>query len=200
MCIYIPNCIDSVPKEVSKLNTNRIISVGTTSTRTLETIMNIHHDNCTKDNFKKTIGFYPSEECKDESIKYITRVWEQVSETFKDYDEKLVFEILNEPRLQDAGEHEWNYNSSCSTCKDAMNSLNEFNQNALDTIRASGGNNSTKKKNADYNSVYEDALKMKTSDDINYAYKDIVAYILNQGLTEEQEYQMIGSLGLLEFM
>jgi len=107
-------------------------------------IMNIHHDNCTKDNFKKTIGFYPSEECKDESIKYITRVWEQVSETFKDYDEKLVFEILNEPRLQDAGEHEWNYNSSCSTCKDAMNSLNEFNQNALDTIRASGGNNSTR--------------------------------------------------------
>lgn len=106
-------------------------------------IMNIHHDNCAKDNFEKTIGFYPSEECKDESIKYITRVWEQVSETFKDYDEKLVFEILNEPRLQD-DEHEWNYNSSCSTCKEAMNSLNEFNQKALDTIRASGGNNATR--------------------------------------------------------
>ena len=106
-------------------------------------IMNIHHDNCTKDNFKNAIGFYPSEECKDESIKYITRVWEQVSETFKDYDEKLVFEILNEPRLQ-GDEHEWNYNSSCSTCKEAMNSLNEFNQNALDTIRASGGNNANR--------------------------------------------------------
>ena len=106
-------------------------------------IMNIHHDNCKKDNFKNAIGFYPSEEYKDESIKYITRVWEQVSETFKDYDEKLVFEILNEPRLQ-GDEHEWNYNSGCSTCKEAMNSLNEFNPNALDTIRASGGNNATR--------------------------------------------------------
>lgn len=28
MCIYIPNCIDNVPKKVSKLNKNRIISVG----------------------------------------------------------------------------------------------------------------------------------------------------------------------------
>ena len=28
MCIYIPNYIDSVPEKVSKLNTNRIISVG----------------------------------------------------------------------------------------------------------------------------------------------------------------------------
>lgn len=73
-------------------------------------------------------------------------------------------------------------------------------QSLINSSNGSGGNNSTKKKNADYNSVYEDALKMKTSDDINYAYKDIVAYILNQGLTEEQEYQMIGSLGLLEFM
>lgn len=73
-------------------------------------------------------------------------------------------------------------------------------QSLINSSNGSGGNNSAKKKNADYNSVYEDALKMKTSDDINYAYKDIVAYILNQGLTEEQEYQMIGSLGLLEFM
>ena len=28
MCIYIPNCIDSIPNTVSKLNTNRLISVG----------------------------------------------------------------------------------------------------------------------------------------------------------------------------
>ena len=34
-------------------------------------------------------GFYPSSECKEESFKFITRVWEQVSETFENYDEKL---------------------------------------------------------------------------------------------------------------
>ncbi len=108
-------------------------------------IINIHHDNydSKKKNFGYGKGFYPSSECKEESFKFITRVWEQVSETFKDYDEKLVFEILNEPRLQ-GDEHEWGYKSGCSTCKDAMNSLNEFNQNALDTIRASGGNNATR--------------------------------------------------------
>ena len=107
-------------------------------------IINIHHDNASKGNFSAGKGFYPSEDCKEESLKFITRVWEQVSETFKNYDEKLVFEILNEPRLQGNGEHEWSYNSGCSTCKDAMNSLNEFNQNALDTIRASGGNNANR--------------------------------------------------------
>ena len=106
-------------------------------------IINIHHDNASKGKFSAGKGFYPTEECKDESLKYITRVWEQVSETFKDYDEKLVFEVLNEPRLQ-GDEHEWGYNSGCSTCKEAMNSLNEFNQNALDTIRASGGNNANR--------------------------------------------------------
>ena len=108
-------------------------------------IINIHHDNydSKKKNFGYGKGFYPSSECKEESFKFITRVWEQVSETFKDYDEKLVFEVLNEPRLQ-GDEHEWGYNSGCSTCKDAMNSLNEFNQKALDTIRASGGNNANR--------------------------------------------------------
>ena len=108
-------------------------------------IINIHHDNydSKKKNFGYGKGFYPSSECKEESFKFITRVWEQVSETFKDYDEKLVFEVLNEPRLQ-GDEHEWGYNSGCSTCKEAMNSLNEFNQNALDTIRASGGNNANR--------------------------------------------------------
>ena len=63
-----------------------------------------------------------------------------------------------------------------------------------------GGSGNGKNSTANYQSIYEDAFKMKTSDDINYAYKDIVAYILNQGLTEEEEYQMISSLGLLEFM
>lgn len=65
--------------------------------------------------------------------------------------------------------------------------------------RNSGGSGSSKKAK-DYKSIFDEALKMKNSDDEYYAYKDIVAYILNQGLKEEEEYQMISSLGLLEFM
>lgn len=108
-------------------------------------IINIHHDNydSKKKNFGYGKGFYLSEECKDESLKFITRVWEQVSETFKNYDDKIIFEVLNEPRLQ-GDRHEWNYMPSCATCKEAMNILNEFTQKALDTIRASGGNNANR--------------------------------------------------------
>jgi hypothetical protein len=56
------------------------------------------------------------------------------------------------------------------------------------------------KANEKYNKVFEEAFKRKTNDDVSYAYKDIIAYILNQGLTEEEEYKMINSLGLQNFM
>lgn len=108
-------------------------------------IMNIHHDNAdSEQNFKYGKGFYPSVQCKDESIRFLTRIWEQISNTFNnDYNEKLVFEVLNEPRMC-GHEHEWWYNSNCSTCKEAMSILLEFNQLCLDTIRKSGGNNATR--------------------------------------------------------
>ncbi|MBO5826543.1 MAG: glycoside hydrolase family 5 protein [Treponema sp.] len=108
-------------------------------------IINIHHDNydSKKKNFGFGKGFYPTEECKDESLKFLTSVWRQVSETFKDYSDKLIFEVLNEPRLQ-GDKHEWNYYPSCASCKEAMNVLMEFNQACLDTIRASGGNNANR--------------------------------------------------------
>lgn len=108
-------------------------------------IINIHHDNAdSEQNFQYGKGFYPSIQCKDESIRFLTRIWEQVSNTFNnDYDEKLIFEVLNEPRLV-KNEHEWSYNSSCKTCKNAMDVLTEFNQKCLDTIRESGGKNATR--------------------------------------------------------
>lgn len=56
------------------------------------------------------------------------------------------------------------------------------------------------KANEKYNKVFEEAFKRKTNDDVSYAYKDIIAYILNQGLSEEEEYRMINSLGLQNFM
>lgn len=107
-------------------------------------IINMHHDNCSKANFESVVGFYPSEECKAESIKYVTRIWEQISETFNnDYDQHLIFEVMNEPRLKDHA-HEWNYNAFCKECQDAMKIVLEMNQAALDTIRKSGGNNGSR--------------------------------------------------------
>jgi hypothetical protein len=73
-------------------------------------------------------------------------------------------------------------------------------QSLINSSNRSSGSGSNSKKAKDYKSIFDEALKMKNSDDEYYAYKDIVAYILNQGLKEEEEYQMISSLGLLEFM
>lgn len=108
----------------------------------LVVIVNIHHDNCYYD-FGSTYGrgFYLSNSSYAESEKFVVRVWEQVSEFFKDYSENdLVFETLNEPRMRNDS-HEWNFVSSCPKCREAMNCLNSLNQKAVDTIRKSGGIN-----------------------------------------------------------
>jgi aryl-phospho-beta-D-glucosidase BglC (GH1 family) len=67
----------------------------------------------------------------------LKRIWEQLSEKFRDFDEKLLFETMNEPRNSSGvnGGHEW--------VADAVSSakINELNQLAVDVIRASGGNN-----------------------------------------------------------
>lgn len=108
----------------------------------LVVIVNIHHDNCYYD-FGSAYGrgFYLSNSSYAESEKFVVRVWEQVSEFFKDYSENvLVFETLNEPRMR-KNVHEWNFVPSCSKCREAMNCLNTLNQKAVDTIRKSGGIN-----------------------------------------------------------
>lgn len=106
-------------------------------------VLNIHHDNATyaKTPMAAGSGFYPLKKDLTESEIYLTNVWAQISATFNNsYDEHLIFEVLNEPRLQ-GDKHEWWYDSNCSTCKEAMNCLNEYNQLIVDTIRKSGGNN-----------------------------------------------------------
>lgn len=101
-------------------------------------IINIHHDN-----HKEADGFYPDSESLDKSKKYIKRIWEQLSERFKDYDEHLIFEAMNEPRLV-GHENEWWINEASTDCKDAIKCINELNRTFVDTVRASGGNNLTR--------------------------------------------------------
>ena len=55
-------------------------------------IINIHHD------FSKEY-IYPSSEYLEQSKIYVTDIWEQIAERFKDYDEHLIMESLNGPRL-----------------------------------------------------------------------------------------------------
>jgi len=62
--------------------------------RDLEVILNVHH-------FR---------EAMDEPRKYSKKlfaIWEQVGERFKDYSDKLIFEVMNEPTWKTTPE-EWN--------------------------------------------------------------------------------------------
>ncbi len=101
-------------------------------------IINIHHDN-----HPQADCFYPDSEHLDQSKHYIERIWEQLSEEYKDYDEKLIFESMNEPRLV-GSDYEWWINNASSDCKDAIACINTLNQTFVDTVRASGGNNATR--------------------------------------------------------
>lgn len=104
-------------------------------------ILNIHHD--TKSSASASgAGYYPRSSAYSSSEKFVTSVWSQAAEYFKDYDYHLIFETLNEPRLIGTG-YEWWFNkwSIPSEVKDAIDCINKLNQKAVDTIRATGSNN-----------------------------------------------------------
>ena len=104
-------------------------------------ILNIHHD--TKSSASASgAGYYPRSSSYSSSEKFVTSVWSQAAEYFKDYDYHLIFETLNEPRLIGSS-YEWWFNkwSIPSEVKDAIGCINKLNQKAVDTIRATGSNN-----------------------------------------------------------
>lgn len=101
-------------------------------------ILNTHHDNTA--HIEGEGGYYPDLAHAEESDRYIAGIWTQLAERFKDYDEHLIFESMNEPRLVGTG-YEWNFNAGAAECKEAAESINRLNQVFVDTVRASGGNN-----------------------------------------------------------
>lgn len=96
----------------------------------LYVIINIHHDN--------EEGFmYPSYEYLEQSSKYVQTIWEQLSARFAEYDERLIFETLNEPR-HTGTDHEWWVDANTDIGKEAIDCVNQLNQTAVDAIRANG--------------------------------------------------------------
>lgn len=105
-------------------------------------IINSHHDNGTSaTSLGKCCGYYPNSKNYEESERFLTNLWSQICVTFNnDYDEHLIFETMNEPRLRNTAD-EWWFDSKKTTCRDAADCLNRLNQVCVDTIRKSGGNN-----------------------------------------------------------
>lgn len=74
-------------------------------------------------------------EQEDEIRAEFITVWKQIAEQFREYDEKLLFEAMNEPRLRDS-EYEWH-----SGTEEMRAMVNALNADFVETVRATGGEN-----------------------------------------------------------
>lgn len=93
--------------------------------RDMYVILNMHHE-----------GWHYPTYAKAEEIKTgLAACWKQIAENFKDYDEHLIFEGMNEPRWRGT---EWEWNGGNDEGRDVVNQLNKV---FVDTVRATGGNN-----------------------------------------------------------
>lgn len=99
-------------------------------------ILNIHHDT-------QEDCYYPDSEHLEQSIRYISAIWTQLSERFADYDEHLIFEGMNEPRLVGHA-NEWWIDNQNEDCMDSIACINTLNQIFVNTVRAGGGNNGSR--------------------------------------------------------
>lgn len=91
----------------------------------LYVIINIHHDE----------WVVPTYAAQQQSSDILADIWSQVAERFKNHNQQLIFETLNEPRANKGTPLEW------SGTLENYQVVNVLNQVALDEIRRSGGNN-----------------------------------------------------------
>lgn len=92
-------------------------------------VINVHHDDA--------FWLVTDKEIEEKSIEILTKIWAQLAEEFKNYDERLIFDIMNEPRVVGA-EEEW-YGTD-----EYREVVNKLHKEAVETIRKSGGNNETR--------------------------------------------------------
>lgn len=96
----------------------------------LYVIINIHHDED---------GFFANFATDEEScMAAYTYVWEQIAGAFRDYNDHLIFEALNEEGGWDSIWNRWGGTTGKTQAYDILNNIN---QAFVNTVRASGGNN-----------------------------------------------------------
>ncbi|ORX86828.1 glycoside hydrolase, partial [Anaeromyces robustus] len=88
-------------------------------------ILNIHHEDWN----------YTYKENLENTKAIMKEIWTQIANTFKDYDEHLIFEGCNEPRKVGSAV-EWTGGD-----EDGWNFVNEINELFINTVRSTGGNN-----------------------------------------------------------
>ena len=90
-------------------------------------ILNMHHDDY--------IWFDPQASSYEEDSARLRSIWEQISERFGDYDDRLIFEGMNEPRTVGSS-MEW-----MGGTKEERKTVNKYARDFVKTVRASGGKN-----------------------------------------------------------
>lgn len=91
----------------------------------LYVILNIHHES----------WLVPTPEEEEQVTEKLCNLWEQIASQFADRSEKLLFEAMNEPRLEDS-DVEWT--EGTSEMREVVNRLNAA---FVSTVRATGGRN-----------------------------------------------------------
>lgn len=88
-------------------------------------ILNIHHEE----------WHFPSYDNLDAAKEKIIKTWSQIADRFKNYDEHLIFEGMNEPRKKGTPV-EWTGGDD-----EGRDVVNQLNMAFVETVRNSGGNN-----------------------------------------------------------
>ncbi|NLZ95904.1 MAG: cellulase family glycosylhydrolase [Bacteroidales bacterium] len=89
-------------------------------------IINIHHDE---------EWVVPSYAKLDKAKDQLGKVWTQIANRFKDYNNRLIFETLNETRLK-GSPHEWSGGTA-----EGRDCINQFHKVSVDAIRNTGSEN-----------------------------------------------------------
>lgn len=127
---------------------NRVAEVaGFVKNTGMKCIVNIHHDGFgaeTNPELRKNHWLLIEDASKDSVLNAaieakIAAVWGQIAEKFKEEGNWLIFETFNE--IQDGG---WGWGRNRTDGGAQYRILNEWNQIALDAIRATGGQNTTR--------------------------------------------------------
>ncbi|MCL2578213.1 MAG: glycoside hydrolase family 5 protein [Defluviitaleaceae bacterium] len=100
----------------------KVVDYGYNSGMTV--IINIHHDD----------WHFPDEMNYHKSSKILKKIWTQITKFFIEYDERLIFEGMNEPRKKGTP-HEWNGGDV-----EGRRVVMKLNQDFVDTVRATEGN------------------------------------------------------------
>lgn len=121
--------------------------VGYAKNAGLKVILNVHHDGfgAEKDEQLRPVYWLAVEAAANDSVKNeaikekLSAVWSQIATRFKDEGKYLVFETMNE--IQDG---DWGVGRNRTDGGKQYDVLNQWNQVAVDAIRAAGGENETR--------------------------------------------------------